>query len=199
MSTTTINRSTAAITDDDLSGTTGTIFNDAWYQLLLNAVDAIIAGNVEWGGFQTAPTQPRCVVYNSTTQSLSDSTLTTMLFDTEDFDIGGLHSTSVNTGRATCPSSGTGIYLVLAKVAYVANATGIRVVRIRKNGSDFTTQSTQAATAAGVQVVQSIGLAALTPGDYVEVIGFQSSGGALNTGDAASRSIQNELTVVKLW
>jgi hypothetical protein len=196
--TTTISR--YPFSDDIGDGESGDILNAALIgTAFYDKIDAILAGNVEWGAFQTAPTQPRCLVYNSTTQSLSDSTLTTMLFDTEDFDIGGLHSTSVNTGRATCPANGTGIYLVIAKIAFVANGTGLRVARIRKNGSDVTTQSTQAATASGTQVVQSIGLVALTPGDYVEVIGFQSSGGALNSGDASARSIQNELTVIKLW
>jgi hypothetical protein len=199
MSTTTINRSTAAITDDNGSGTTGTVFNDAWYQLFANAIDAILSGNIEWGGIQYGPAQPRSVVYNNTTQSLSDSSLTAITFNTEDYDVGSMHSTSVNTSRMTCPANGTGAYLVIGKVAYAANATGVRVARVRKNGADIATQSTQAATAGSTQVVQTTCVVGMTPGDYVEVYGFQTSGGALNTGDAATRSIQNELTVVKLW
>jgi hypothetical protein len=201
MATTTITRTLyTAIVDDDGTGSTGTVVDKAHLGELYTGIDAIIAGNIEWGGIQYATAQPRAVVYNSTTQSLSDSTLTAITFDTEDFDVGSMHSTSVNTSRITCPANGTGAYLVIGKVTYAANATGVRVARIRKGGSDVATQATHAATAGATQVVQTICLIGMTPpSDYVELYGFQTSGGALNTGDAATRAIQNELTVIKLW
>lgn len=50
MAVTTITRATAALVDDDGTGTTGTVFNDAWYQLLCDAVDAILSSALELGG-----------------------------------------------------------------------------------------------------------------------------------------------------
>jgi hypothetical protein len=41
MSALTLTRSIAAVTDDDGSGTTGTVFNNAWYQLVCDAIDAL--------------------------------------------------------------------------------------------------------------------------------------------------------------
>ena len=49
---------------------------------------------------------PLCQVSMSATQSIPDSTNTTILFDTEDLDASGWHSTASNTGRVTPSTAG---------------------------------------------------------------------------------------------
>ncbi len=52
-----------------------------------------------------------CRVYNSGDISVPATTWTTLTFDTDRFDVDGMHSTSSNTERITIPSGGDGIYL----------------------------------------------------------------------------------------
>ena len=56
----------------------------------------------------------RCSAWNSATQSVPASTFTVLTFDSEDYDVGGLHSTVTNTSRLTVPSGGDGLYLITA-------------------------------------------------------------------------------------
>jgi hypothetical protein len=96
----------------------------------------------------------------------------------ESEDTDGLHSTVTNTGRFTATKAGW--YLVLTNVSWAANTTGRRRIAIRKNGTPTWYQN-QDAPATSVttnqNVVQLVDLAAT---DYVDVIGYQNSGGALD-------------------
>jgi hypothetical protein len=197
--TTTISR--YAFTDDTGDGESGDVLNAALIATAFyDPIDALLANPLTLGSIVSATSQPRSVVYNSATQSLPNNTLTAVTFDTEDFDVGSMHSTSVNTSRMTCPANGTGAYLAIGKVPYAGSAGGTaRVARLRKNGSDIGTQGNLGPVAATTQVVHTMAIFGMVPGDYVELYGFQDSGGALNIGDGATRAIQSELTVIKLW
>lgn len=141
----------------------------------------------------------RCKAFHSTTQAVATGTLAAILFDSEDFDLGSYHSTSVNTSRFTIPASMAGFYTITAKVVYAANATGIRVARIRKNGADISTQVTHAATAGAQQIVMVTDHLVLAVADYIEVFAYQDSAITLNTGDATNRFIKNELTIARTY
>lgn len=125
---------------------------------------------------------PRFSGYQATSQSLSTGTWTSLNIDTELFDSDAGHSTVTNTSRYTATVAGT--YAVAATVAFAANATGVRRVRLALNGaaingttigSDAPGGSAQAA-AITMSLVQLNGTT-----DYVEAQGLQSSGGALST------------------
>jgi hypothetical protein len=148
--------------------------------------------------FIDSPTQPRAGVYHSTTQALSDSTDTFVLFDSEDYDVGAMHSTVSNTSRLTVPTGGDGLYLVIAAVAFGSNATGYRQLRLAKNGTALNSIRAQGGTASGDSVIQISDILNLAAADYVEVKAYQTSGGSLNIGNA-SRSNANQLVIVKLW
>lgn len=171
-----------ALVDDSGAGLDGTVWTKAQVNSLLNLFD----------------NRPRAKVFHSTTQSLTSATLTALSFNSEDHDIGALHDTAVNNSRLTIPAGFGGVYLIIGKVAFAANATGVRVARLHKNGALIDTQSTHAATAATTQVVLVSSILVLVATDYIELIGYQDSGAPLNTGDAASRVIQNELQIVQL-
>jgi hypothetical protein len=177
-------------TDDTGDGESGDVINAALIGLAIyDKIDAIFAAAA------------KAQVYHSTTQSLLNATYTAILFDSEDHDTFGMHSTSVNTSRLTIPAGGDGIYLVGGAVFYDGNATGVRVARLRKNGTtDIGSATLVAAVLSGTgagPIVQATCLASLVAGDYVELLGYQDSGGALNVGNAA-RLAANQLWATRV-
>lgn len=149
--------------------------------------------------FIDSPTQPRASAYASSTQSISNSTATAVTFDSEDYDVGSMHSTVSNTSRITIPTSGDGLYLVIGQLAYAANATGIRQTLLRKNGTTGIAQDLSTPNGTNGTEIHLMSVVTLVATDYVELVAVQSSGGALNVGSASGRETQSALQVVKLW
>jgi hypothetical protein len=140
-------------------------------------------------------TKDRVHAYDSADQNISNTTWELMTWDSEDYDNNTLHSTSSNTGRLTCQSSG--LYLVEFKINWEVNTTGQRRVMLRKNsgGSDSggTAQGTWYAEAIGTEqttVAGGRGIVLNTGGsnDYVELFVYQNSGGSLAVKSGASIS-----------
>lgn len=179
-------------------------FTDATYDIGKSGAtrprDLFLSRNLTLGGVATGAAQPRAGAYHATTQSLTNNTETAVLFNTEDYDVGAMHDTASNTSRFTVPTGGDGLYLLTGTVDFIASATGIRYLRWRKNGATAIsgTMSQPGNASYNTQLVHTV-VAALVAGDYVELVAYQDSGGALNIGDAATRYIQNTAQIVKLW
>lgn len=148
--------------------------------------------------FIDSPTQPRAVAYHNATQSIADTTLTTVTLNSEDVDVGTLHDLVTNNSRITVPTGGDGFYLVRAHIPYAANATGYRYAAILKNGSVIEQCIYPGSDAADITSVECTYLGTLAAADYIEMQAKQHSGGALNVG-SASRNAAVSLSVVKLW
>ncbi len=130
-------------------------------------------------GIMTGAGQPTCLVTKSGTQSLADSTLAAVSFDTETFDVAACHAPGDPT-KLTVPTGGAGVYFVFGTVVYPSNATGIRLARLRKNGSGAIITSTQQAVNGEITAIQVVGIAQLSATDYVELIAYQTSTSTLN-------------------
>lgn len=123
-------------------------------------------------------------VYNSANISISNNSNTALTFDSERFDSdpnGGIHSTGSNTSRLTCQTAGA--YIVGGNVSWAANATGTRQLQIRKNGTTVIAFEVRASVGAGTNTVMHVatpGPVVLAATDYVELMAYQDSGGALN-------------------
>jgi hypothetical protein len=131
-------------------------------------------------------------------QTLTTSTFTGITFTSADIDsdwIGGTgHSNSVNTSRYTANYAGW--YQASGGVAYAANATGRRVAAwavngARVNGSQAVVQAT---TAFDIEVPARTEFVFLAVGDYLELQGFQESGGNLLTN--VSADAQSTMNVI---
>jgi hypothetical protein len=124
--------------------------------------------------------QPSCRVYNDASISVNDSASTALTFNTERWDNNNIHSLSTNTDRLTCRKSGK--YQICGNVAFAANATGIRQLHIKLNGSTILALSQKDAVAGGVlgTVIALSTQYVLDSGDYVQLLVYQNSGGALN-------------------
>lgn len=124
---------------------------------------------------------PMAVLRSSGTQSINNSSSTAVLLDVEDIDSDSGHSLVTNTSRYTSPTAGW--FLITAYVPFAANATGLRQLEIRVNGSGITLSSTPT-VGAGVATHCSTSTHYFLNGstDFVEMFAFQTSGGALNIG-----------------
>jgi hypothetical protein len=140
--------------------------------------------------FLEAP--PRCRADHTTTITLTTSTYTLIPLQTETFDIvqGGdspSHDNTTNNSRIVFRTAGK--YRVTGQLRFAANATGTRIARIRLNAAgvaangtsviDSVQTNTGAANAAAVPV-PPIEIA-VNASDYIEMFGWQDSGGNLNT------------------
>ena len=118
-------------------------------------------------------------VYNSTGQTISNTTSTVLTFDSEQFDTSSYHNTSTNTSRLTVATAGK--YVTIASIIFDINATGRRQFIFRKNGVDLfgSTQEVEPVTTGGYSVCKGNLLVDLSANDYIECAVYQSSGGNL--------------------
>lgn len=118
--------------------------------------------------------------YLSTTeQSIPDATWTAIVFNGEDHDTAGFHSTSSNPSRITIPTGFDGYYGISAQVMFDIDAVGIRYIRVRKNGATTLCQG-HLDTQSIKPTLKAVSTFLLAAGDYVEVEAYQNSGGALD-------------------
>jgi cytoskeletal protein CcmA (bactofilin family) len=113
---------------------------------------------------------------NNAGQSIADTSNTKIDFDTEEFDVGGIASTS--TERFVIAKAGR--YLVTASVAYQSASQTASFVYIYKNGSAVSSNFLAGGDAAFRQpaVTEVLNLAV---GDYIEMYVTQTSGGSNTT------------------
>lgn len=120
-----------------------------------------------------------CKAYKSANQSLSNATATMITFDSEFFDTDAIHSTSTNTSRFTVPAGKGGKWQLSTTLAYDANSTGFRQIRIVKNGTNFNNLIAVPVTADGTHMSHT-DIFELVATDYIELQAYQNSGGNLN-------------------
>ncbi|MFI8459020.1 hypothetical protein [Kitasatospora sp. NPDC085464] len=122
----------------------------------------------------------------ATAQSIPANTVTPLAIDTTIIDTYGGHSNAVNNSRYVVQMAGW--YLVIGSLGTATSSSGARLARLHKNGSlipasqfGIPNPSWDITTA-----LQTLAIVQLAVGDYVEVAGYQASGGALTTnGDSA--------------
>lgn len=126
--------------------------------------------------------KPIAQLVQNTVQSVATSTVTPLTFDGSVTDSYGGHSNVTNPDRYTAQVAGW--YNICGPAAFATNATGVRVARLRKTGTDvvYFDAWAQAVTAAATpSAVCAEGILFLNVGDYAQLGGYQTSGGALNT------------------
>lgn len=123
---------------------------------------------------------PMAQLRQTSATSIPTADFTPLTFEVEDYDTHDGHSTSTNTTRYTCRVAG--IYQLFGKIAWTSNATGQRVVCYSKNATIINgSQVSYSAVAAERQFPGTLVYVSLAVDDYVEMEGFQDSGGALDT------------------
>lgn len=132
-----------------------------------------------------------CAVKKITTaQTLSNATFTAITFNSEDFDTDAFHDNATNNSRITIPTGKGGYYLLTGQISYKDSATGIRGVRIYKNGTYLASPSLMAgASASSYTVVNFSQIVSSVATDYFEIYGYQTSGGNLDVQPDAGYTI----------
>jgi hypothetical protein len=150
--------------------------------------DSAEATGLKWAAPAGGVTFAGASVYKSAAQSIANDTLTTVTWNSEDFDTNDFHSTSTNTGRFTIPVAGK--YLINAMIGWDTTAnTNTKTVTMRKNGADlFKSNGLGSNKDYQSQSLQYIASAAVN--DYFEILVYQTSGGSLNILQNANSTYQ---------
>lgn len=103
--------------------------------------------------------------------------------DAEDFDRDGMHDPATNNSRMVFQT--TGRYRVTARLTFLSNATGYRQLDVWLNSAGtqgagtFMTRDARAAVNGATTTLECNFTRNFTSGDYIEMFGFQTSGGTL--------------------
>ncbi|MFF7142232.1 hypothetical protein ACFZB5_13420 [Streptomyces nodosus] len=130
--------------------------------------------------------QPLFVGTQTIAQAVATGTWTPLTLDTEQVDTYAGHSATTNSSRYTAQVPGW--YTVCGVSAWASNATGVRRSRLHVNGASVpgSSQMVPTATTGSVTgVMTPVRAVFLDAGDYVEVVGWQNSGGNLATAVAS--------------
>ena len=138
----------------------------------------------------------RTRVFNAGSITVPTSTWTTITCDSERFDNDTLHSTAANTGRLTATVAGT--YLIIGNISFDASATGTRIARIFLNGATEIALVSVPAVATGAvgTAICVTTLWVMAANDYVELQGWQNSGGDLAA--LSSDAYGNEFMMIRV-
>lgn len=137
--------------------------------------------------------------FRNSAQSISNGTWTSVQFNNEVYDAGGLHDNVTNNTRLTAPVGG--VYAITAAIGWAINLTGDRFARVLLNGTTpITSVSAVTTSGAGSYPFHSLSLSYyLNPGEYVELQVHQTSGGALNlAGNFTDAGLSNPFFAMSL-
>ena len=138
------------------------------------------SGNITIGsGVTINVNRPAFSAYLSADQSVSNATVTKINLNVESFDTDDAFDSSTNY-RFTVPTGGDGKYFFVGTITWV-NLTNEDEgqVRIHKNGT-FVQGSGYFQGQNGTVTYQATQVLNLVAGDYIELHGYQVSGGAIS-------------------
>jgi len=125
---------------------------------------------------------PAFSAYGSAKQSISHNTVTKINFNTEEFDTNSNFDATTNY-RFT--PTVAGYYQLNATIGSTPNVTGLVLFVFYKNGSFYHRSSAIPNNNQGPDISGSTLAYMNGSTDYIEVYGYQNSGGALNVGSDA--------------
>lgn len=133
--------------------------------------DSTAATGLKWA---KSPNFVGCSLFSTSTTSATNSTYTAVLFNSEEFDTDGFHSTSVNTSRITIPTGLGGKYLVNGFGEWDNSALGYRSLHIYVNGTRTKNNYLQPSVIFPTEQISCV--LNLSAGDYIELFVNQDSG-----------------------
>jgi len=124
-----------------------------------------------------------CSLYNTTSQSLTNNTITAITYNAENFDTDTFHDNSTNTSRVTIPTGKAGKYLINFMTNCDGGYSGIWETWLYKNGSSlagvFATPSFTSPYNYGAFVIFS-GVFEFAVADYFEMYMRQTQGSTIS-------------------
>jgi len=150
--------------------------------------DSTTSTGLKWATPASGSTFVGASVYKPSVQTLSNATYTAITFAGETFDTDSFHDNTTNNTRMTIPTGKGGKYLVTAEIAYVNNATGQRILLLYKNGVSVMINQVAGVSSSIDAYIPFAFVVSVVAGDYLELYGWQNSGGNLNIWDGAAGS-----------
>lgn len=123
---------------------------------------------------------PCARAFNSAAFGTATATATNIPLNSERFDNASVHSTTSNTSRLTNPVGAGGKIIFGAQLEWQTNATGTRLALVILNGTTLIGGDSTLGTAGVAAITGAISAYSLAAGDYIEIQGYQDSGGGLN-------------------
>ena len=118
-----------------------------------------------------------CRVYNGSSITLTNVTFTDLTFDSEDFDNGGLHSTTSDTDRITI--SEAGVYAIFGQVEFDVNSSGVRQIYIELNDTTQLVRGYVPTFSAIATLMNVSAIVDLAVDDYIRLVAYQDRGANL--------------------
>lgn len=115
-------------------------------------------------------------------QAIANATATKIALDNELYDTDNYHDNTTNNSRMTVPA--TGVYLITALLNWAGNAGPDFCWLLVNNTTTIAFSDLNSAYTVSVCTLCTI--AALTAGDYVELVAYQGTGGSVNTTQQAA-------------
>lgn len=116
--------------------------------------------------------------HRTTAQSAANNSFVVVTWEAEGWDTNGFVNLGTNNTRITIPTGRGGLYAVSWITGWAINATGMRSSWVRLNNASYpgslVGQAIDVTTATGYVETP------LVAGDYLEMVVYQNSGGALN-------------------
>lgn len=119
-------------------------------------------------------------------QAIPDNVDTVLSLNSENYDTDTMHSTISNTSRITYTTAGK--YHVSCTISFAANATGVRFLTLRLNGTTALRIDDTPAISGSRTVLLVVGDFNFAANDYVEILANQTSGVSLDVDAIAERS-----------
>jgi len=163
----------------------------------INRVDAFTgsgnftAGSVlavyGYGGTALANSFHGCRAYNDGGQTIANTTVVAVTFNTEAFDTDAIHDTVTNPSRFTVPAGYAGKWSFSYKASFIALAGGARITFMRKNGTDIPGAAVEeVGSGSGRTTNTNTVIVDLAVGDYVELFIYQTSGSTVTLGNTVA-------------
>jgi hypothetical protein len=125
--------------------------------------------------------------YNNANIAITTGVVTALTFNSERWDSDTIHDTGSNTSRLTCKTAGK--YIITGNIEWAADATSVRTLQIRVNGSTAIGNDSRAPLSGVLTTSQTTTtIYDLAVNDYVELVAYQATAGNLNVLTTANYS-----------
>lgn len=121
-----------------------------------------------------------CEVYSSVNISLTHWVHTALNFNSEYYDNDNIHSTTTNSSRLTCNTSGK--YLIIVNIMFTntPDVKGFMQVQIRLNGDKYLGGSCGQPISTYWIILSASTICDLAVNDYIEAVAYQDTNSSLN-------------------
>jgi len=137
-------------------------------------------------------TQDSVRVFHNANQNITTGGNVVLAFNSERYDNNALHDTVTNNSRLTAQRAG--IYIITGSWGMSSNATGVRAIGIRVNGTTFISYNEFNAVNGDLTQISTSTIYTLSAGDYVELTALQNSGGTLIVNNLGNYSPEFAMT-----